>query len=178
MRIALAVALLALIRCAAAADMAVYVVSDGPAATHSSQALAAAILRKAGVAIEWRREPPPAGDALRIQLAAQTPPGVLPGALAVSYPYAGYSKSVTVFLDRVRLLARGADRESALLAYVFVHEITHVIQRMDHHSEEGVMKARWGREDRAAIFALRLGFAQEDLAALRQGLAAATRRSE
>lgn len=172
--VSLGTALLALSGCAPAADVTAYVVSDGPAASWCAQRLASSILHKAGVTLEWRRQPP--AD-LRIELAAQTPEHAHPGALAVSYPYAGRSKSVTVFLDRIRALTHGADRESALLAYVFAHEIVHIIQGVDRHSETGVMKVRWTAEDRAAIFTLRLAFAEEDLAILQRGLTAWRRDS-
>lgn len=172
----IALALLALNWDAAAVDLTVYVTSDGPAVTSSSKMIASSIFRKAGVAIDWRRQPPPVTGAprksLRIELAAQTPEERLPGALAVSYPFARCSKSITVFLDRVRLRANGVDRESVLLAYVLVHEITHVIQGVDRHSEAGVMKAHWSAEDRAAIFGMRLGFVEQDLLLMQRGLAA------
>lgn len=140
-----------------AADVTAYITSDGPAVTRSAQAIATSVFQKAGITVKWRRAP----GALHIELAARTPEERLPGALAVSYPYAR-EKRITIFLDRIRVLARGTDRESALLAYVLVHEMTHVIQRVDRHSDSGVMKAHWNAEDHAAIYERRLGFADED----------------
>jgi hypothetical protein len=170
------VALLALNRNAAAEDVTAYVTVGGAACVYPAKSIAGAIFEKAGVRIVWRApEPSLAGPPriyLRIELAEGTPDERLPGALAVSYPYRGCAKSITVFFDRVRSLARGVDRESALLAYVLVHEITHVLQGTDRHSEAGVMKAHWTADDRAAIFARRLGFLQEDVLLLRHALAA------
>jgi len=62
---------------------------------------------------------------------------------------------------------------SALLAYVLVHEITHVVQGVNRHSQTGVMKAHWSTEDQTAILERRLGFEEHDVQLMRQGLAAA-----
>jgi len=67
------------------------------------------------------------------------------------------SKGITVFYDRIQSLARGPNRQSALLAYVLVHEITHVVQGVNRHSQTGVMKAHWSTEDQTAILERRLG---------------------
>ena len=77
-----------------------------------------------------------------------------------------------MFYDRIQSLARGTNRQSALLAYVLVHEITHVIQGVNRHSQTGVMKAHWSTEDQTAILERRLGFEEHDVQLLRQGLAA------
>ena len=53
-----------------------------------------------------------------------------------------------------------------------MHEITHVIQGVNRHSEAGVMKAHWNAEDRAAIYERRLGFEEWDVHLMRKGLAA------
>ena len=167
-------AILAITRSAAAADVTVYVTSDRGPLNYWTKTIANSIFQKAGVAIDWRSRPPVTGAPgtwLRIELAEHTPDELLPGALAVSYPYAGCAKGVTVFFDRIRGMARGLEHESALLAYVLVHEIAHVIQGVDRHSDAGVMKARWSAADRDAIFERRLGFLEDDVLMMQQGLA-------
>ena len=163
-------------RPAAAADLTVCVTSHGTALTSGATSLAGSTFQKAGVAITWQcpepRTPGAARTWLQVDLVDETPAERLPGSLAVSYPYARCSKGITVFYDRIRSLARGTNRESALLAYVLVHEITHVIQGVNRHSDTGVMKARWSEDDRAAIFERRLGFDDWDVHLMRQGLAA------
>ena len=169
------VALVALNRTAAAADVTAFIAVDSAASTYAAKQIASSVLRQAGVTIDWRAPKPPLTGAprpwLRIELTERTPEERLPGALAVSYPYDGCAKGITVFYDRVRHLARGADRESALLAYVLVHEIAHILQGVDRHSDTGVMKRRWSAEDRVAIFERRLAFEEEDLFLMRTGLA-------
>lgn len=152
---------------ATAVEVTAQVTTDGAASPYAAKRLASSILLQAGVTIAWQSPKPPASGArracLHIDLVGWSPKGRHPGALAVAYPFAGCSKSITVFVDRIRAVARGVDRESALLAYVLVHEITHVIQGVDRHSEAGIMKASWSADDREAIFERRLGFLEDDV---------------
>ena len=169
-------ALLMMSRHAAAADVTACFTAKGTALTSSATSMASSMLQQAGVTIAWQCPGPRASGVprtwLRIELVEGNPDERRPGVLAVSYPYAGCSKGITVFYDRIQSLARGTNRQSALLAYVLVHEITHVIQGVNRHSQTGVMKARWSEEDRAAIFERRLGFEEHDAWLMRQGLAA------
>jgi len=161
---------------AAAADVAAYLAPGGSACPYQAKKMVTAIFKSAGVTIEWRSPKQasvnPKGILLRIDLAHDTPALRTPGALAVSYPFDRCRKGITVFLDRIRSLTRDDYLESELLAYVLVHEITHVIQGLDVHTEEGIMKARWSPEDLAAIFRQGLSFAPEDVVRIRQALAA------
>jgi hypothetical protein len=155
----------------------VCVTTPGLTLTGGALALARTTLEQAGVAVEWQCVPPHRrGGAARpwlpVALVEGAPEGDHPGVLAVSYPYARCSKGITVFVDRVRPLARGQNEETALLAYVVVHEITHVLQGVVRHSETGIMRARWDRRDLAAIAQHRLAFDRADVHLLRQGLAA------
>ncbi len=158
----------------AAADLTACITVNGAASTYASKRIASSVFAKAGLAIDWRPKPTapePSGVCLRIELAEGTPDELLPGALAVSHPYGGCSTSIIVFFDRVRSLTRGFEQESRLLAYVLVHEITHVVQGVDRHSGAGLMKAHWSAEDRQAILEGRLDFLEEDLLLIRRGLA-------
>jgi hypothetical protein len=131
--------------------------------------------------VAWKTGEPPAhetsGSWLRVVLGERTPEDRLPGALAVAYPFAACTQSITVFNDRIREQVRRPDWEASLLAYVMVHEITHALQKVDRHSEEGVMKAYWTARDREDIFAGRLGFQETDVHLLHSGMAVGCRRS-
>lgn len=174
--------LLALSRTAAAAAVTVFVTGDVAALTYLTKHTANALFRATGITIHWHTSNPPAAGIppnwVRIHLSDRTPDDFLPGALAVSFPYSGCEKEVTVFLDRIRLRAPEILRQSSLLAYVLAHEITHVIQAVDRHSSAGLMKARWDGADYAAIFQRRLDFLEEDLLLVRAGLAAGLCRQE
>jgi hypothetical protein len=161
---------------AAARDVTVCLTAEGTALTAGAKQTAGEVLRRAGVTIAWQRPGPRAlgvpGTWLRIRLVEETSDGRPAAALAVSYPYARCSREITVYLDRVREASDGATHESTLLAYVLVHEITHVIQGVNRHSESGVMKARWSEKDRTAMYGNRLGFENVDVQLIRQGLVA------
>src|SRR5215471_17263266 len=105
-------AILAMSRIAAAADVTVYLYRDSAMPVYQVESIAGSLLRKAGIAIAWRGEAPPdtpTGKWIRVDLAEGTPPSRFPGALAVAHPYAGCSKGITVFVDRVRYTARRTD---------------------------------------------------------------------
>jgi hypothetical protein len=158
-------------------DVTAYVRMEGRFQLWAAQRMANEILGRAGVTVGWEKGWPAAGGtrgvAVRILLSETTPEELLPGALAVAYPYSGCAKSITVFLNRIRQLTQGRFREeTSLLGYVLAHEIAHVLQGVDRHSDGGVMKAVWSLEDRAAIFKGRLEFLPEDIHLIRLGVAA------
>ena len=101
----------------------------------------------------------------------------VPGdALAYALPYQGSGTCIHVFLDRV-LPGRKQPLANALLAHVMVHEITHVLEQIDRHSAEGVMKAHWSTEDYKRIERNPLPFAAEDVELIRTGLAKRSTRA-
>jgi hypothetical protein len=166
----------------AAVDVTAYVRIEGRLQTWAAQRTAAEILKRAGVTIGWEKGWPSGGGtggvAVRILLSETTPEDLLPGALAVAYPYSGCARSITVFVDRIRQMAKGRFREeTSLLGYVLAHEIAHVLQGVDRHSDAGVMKESWSLEDRLAIFKGRLEFLEEDIYLMRRGLAAGACRA-
>ena len=59
---------------------------------------------------------------------------------------------------------------------LLVHEITHVLQEVDRHSGEGLMKARWSSHDYHRMRRSPLKFAEEDVMLI--GLALDRRRQQ
>jgi hypothetical protein len=181
MRIAwILIGVMALLSPARAVEIRAYVASSGAATPYPAMKMASAIFENIGVTLEWRSpkaaRTDPRGLQVRIELAQDTQEQDLPGALAISYPFDRLGRGITVFLDRIRSLARDPNRESQLLAYVLVHEITHVIQGVDVHAAEGIMKAYWDRADRVAIYRGTLSFSPDDLQLIQQGLSRDSRR--
>jgi len=80
-----------------------------------------------------------------VNLSSQTPPTRNPGALAYALPFEG--QHIEIFYDRIVRLGLSPSLTARLLAYVLVHEITHLLQRLDHHSSDGIMKPRWKTEE-------------------------------
>jgi hypothetical protein len=94
-------------------------------------------------------------------------------ALAFAQAYEGVH--VTILYERVRTLTH--DRPEVILAYVLVHEITHMLQGISRHSEKGIMKARWNQADRYAMWHGRLPLAAEDVELIHLGLASRAPRT-
>jgi hypothetical protein len=148
-----------------------------PSVLHLAEAMADVMFASAGVRIEWRGHSPEGGPvrggALAIGLASNTPDHLLPGALAFARVYEGVH--IDVFCDRLSRLAPGSKLAVPLLAHVLVHEITHILQGIDRHSDTGVMKACWTASDYADMVSAPLPFTPQDIQLILLGLAARVR---
>ena len=153
----------------------VYVNNDGvqPRVLQLAESTAAGMFSGAGVRIEWRGHEPDGGNlpagAVAIRLAPQTPVHFMPGALAFARPYEGVH--ITVFCDRIQRVAPRSDSTAAVLAHVLVHEITHILQQSEEHSDSGVMKATWTGTDYLEMTSHPLRFTPKDIDRIHRGLA-------
>jgi hypothetical protein len=134
---------------------------------------AAAVFVEAGVRVAWRNGTP------RSLACGEQPPILVRiisndhafrrrAALAFALPYEGVH--ITVLYERVR--AAVPEAPAMGLAYVLVHEITHILQGMARHSETGLMRARWDWADHHAIRWGLLGLSPQDIELIHVGLAA------
>lgn len=140
-----------------------------PEVKSRAKTLAAKMFAGIGVQIEWHTGCPPASSverALAIELVTDIPQTFRPRALAYAQPFERVH--IQIFYDRIK----GALAPTELLAHVMVHEITHILEGADHHSDSGIMKARWTGDDLVQMRRNPLAFAEEDLILIRQGLAA------
>jgi hypothetical protein len=125
-----------------------------------------------GINVAWRgelsdHEP---GVLISVLLTAEYPGDDENGALAEAYPFA-IEHEITVRYDRVHSSAGvSKDLEPILLGHVLAHEITHVLQCVDRHSETGIMKARWTTDDYYEMRWKPLEFTGEDVELIRLGL--------
>jgi hypothetical protein len=134
-----------------------------------AQATATKVFAEIGVRLDWRRDQRSCvPEAILISLTRGTQQKSYPGALAIALPYEGIH--IQVFYDRVREMSE-APRTPFVLAYVLVHEITHILQGMEGHSETGIMKAKWSAKDFDHMAWRRLAFAEEDVSLIYLGLA-------
>jgi hypothetical protein len=100
------------------------------------------------------------------------------GALAEAYPFA-IEHNITIRYDRVHNSAGvSKELEPILLAHVLAHEITHVLQCLDRHSETGVMKARWTTDDYYEMRWKPLDFTSEDVELIHLGMQTLQSRGE
>jgi hypothetical protein len=126
---------------------------------------------EAGVAIDWRSRlrSCPAG-AILVSLDHHTPGTLLPRALALSRPFEG--THIEIFYDRIYpydLYNRGS--VPVVMAHVLAHEIAHILQGQNRHSDSGVMKARWDGEDYSQMVWKGLSFTPTDVELIRSGMA-------
>ncbi len=132
---------------------------------------AAAIFNQTKVKINWRcrelrNEPderPIIVEIIRQSEDAESRP------VASAMPYEGVH--IRVFYDRID----HHPKRAALLAHVFVHEITHVLQGVVRHSPTGIMKARWTPADIDRMDCQGLEFTTLDLLLIQKGLEARAR---
>ena len=178
MKITAMVAMAAAVGMSAQAEQKVTVyMQDGsvvPAAVlRVAEFTAAKMFAGVGVRIDWRTERPagaqlPRERAITVSMAAHTPAAYLPGALASAQVYEGVH--ITVFWDRVEQGTRAASR-AMVLAHVLVHEITHILQGIERHSDSGVMKASWTNKDYEDMAWKPLPFTPQDIRLIHIGLA-------
>jgi hypothetical protein len=135
-----------------------------------AKSVASGMFAEAGVRIVWRMGEPKENDRIQpilVDLTTNTPSSFHPGALAYAREFEGVH--IRIFYDRVQNpLCPHAT--AMLLAHVLVHEITHLLQGIDRHSQAGVMKAHWSVGDLRAIVYKPLPFSPEDVLLIHRGL--------
>jgi hypothetical protein len=126
-----------------------------------------------GVKLKWSSS---RNDGISMQFDPGLLEGFHPGALAYAIPYAQSGTRIHVLVDRSHVLV-SKPLGGALLGHVLAHELAHVLEGSTHHSEAGVMKARWDNGDLEQMTRRPLSLSAEDAAAIRSGLAKILARS-
>jgi hypothetical protein len=135
-----------------------------------AKAQAAKMFATIGVQIQWRSRGRVAlpDNAIVVEMVEQDSGTDCAGALACAKPFEG--THIRVFYDRLGTrVSKGL--VPALLAHVLVHEITHILQRTNRHSDYGVMKAEWDATDFDQMRARMLPFTETDVILIERGLA-------
>ena len=140
-----------------------------------AQTIASRMFATAGVAVEWRSS----GDAacrdasqagiVSLEFVTGRPDADHLGALAYARPYQG--SEIVVMFDRIEHSGIKSSQVSNVLAHSMTHEITHLLQGISRHSETGVMKAQWRRQDFDQMEYHPLPFTPEDIELIQRGLA-------
>ena len=95
------------------------------------------------------------------------------GALASARIVGSTGTEIEVYKDRLQsFLAEHRSLAGVAAGYVLAHELAHVMQGVARHSESGIMKANWSRDDRKAMVLHKLTFTALDVDLIHQGLAA------
>ncbi len=140
------------------------------------QATATQILKQADIRLEWKNdERACAGrDGVVISVSRETPANQHPGALAYAMPFE--RTHIVLFYDRALTAATPAVTPY-LVGYVLAHEIVHMLQGIEQHSNAGVMKARWEAGDFADMQRGRLRLTEQDVTLVHSGLQASSRKA-
>jgi hypothetical protein len=136
-----------------------------------AQGVAYQMFAAAGVRIHWRTgQPKPyeSGRPILIDITSNTPETFHRGVLAYALVFEG--DHIRVFYDRIQNPGR-PHTTAMLLAHVMVHEIGHVLEGVDGHSEHGIMKAFWTPDDVLQLAYQPLPFDPQDVLLIREGLA-------
>ena len=152
--------------------------SLAPKEQFGAQKLAEQMFATAGIRVAWRIGAPSEANLVEerpmvVRFAASTPASDHPGALAFAVPYEGVH--IKIFYGRVKA---GAPRiTQVVLAHVLVHEMTHILQGIDRHSETGIMKAHWTAQDYTDMAWKALSFTSDDIDRIQYGVSARMARS-
>jgi hypothetical protein len=149
-------------------DVAICMQQIGNPRVREASRIATRIFGDIGIRLEWRplTKCPVAADAVHVSLSSETPKEAATHALAYAFPIEG--RRIVILQNRVEAISYG--RFSQVLAYVLVHEISHIFQGSLRHSPTGIMKARWTRNEFCHITDHSLSFTDEDVDLIYDGL--------
>lgn len=151
--------------------------ADTGLAPTCAKGIASRMFAKAAIRVNWRTDWDGADQTKKpilIDITSNTPERLYPGAFAYAQVYEGVH--IRIFWDRVREMGGGPNLANTLLAHVMVHEITHILEGIERHSREGVMKAHWTARDVREMACKPLPFDSLDLTLIRSGVTEIRRR--
>jgi hypothetical protein len=152
-----------------------------PGAIERAKLVAKNMFASIGVNIHWRAPGSEHGPGIDVEvlLTGEESRDDNSGPLAEAFPFAGKTGHITIRYDRVRNSAGMCrELEPTLLGHVLVHEITHVLQCLDRHTDTGIMKSHWSSEDYYDMRWKPLTFTSQDIDLIRLGMQVLNARSE
>jgi len=106
-----------------------------------------------------------------IRLAGDTPNHVHKGGSGPCSALCENRCTVFIFYDRVEtVVVNRPVSASAILGYVFAHEIGHILSGVARHADRGLMRAQWASGDLHSITVRSLGFAPGDSELIRNNM--------
>ena len=161
-------------------DVVIYIEAGGsvePGPLRLAKDLATSMFAGIGVSVVWS-DGRYAVDScsggtvsIRLRLVSGKRGDYRPGALAEAFPFDFGDQTISVMYDRVINSAGKATlRFSRILAHVFAHEISHILEVHTSHSDSGVMKARWDSDDYKNMAWKPLPFLERDVYLIHTGL--------
>lgn len=145
--------------------------------TNRTRSLVTAIFSQIGVALTWQEgisncvQSP--RTAVKVRWAKRAPSKSPPGTLAAAHPFDSSESLITIYeVPLQQFLNRYANAPDVVLSYVLAHELAHVMQGLDHHSDSGIMKANWSYGEYYRMLSRNLTFTAEDVKLIHIGLEA------
>jgi hypothetical protein len=131
----------------------------------------AKIFQRVGLRLVWMSSKGTGSPGCRCRISVtivdEAPDGIRGDVLAHSDLATGL---ITVFYDRIESRIRVWPRLGpVLLSNVLAHEIAHVLQSIDRHSDTGILKPHWTLDDLHLMITERLTFTMLDTALIRVG---------
>jgi hypothetical protein len=133
-----------------------------------AQTRAKQLVEQGGIRLNWHYGRLPAGkhgaEAIGIIFVPLAPKDAPSAVLARAYPFAT-GTAINMFYDRIRFYVEGLVQleRGKVLGHILAHEIVHVLEGVAHHSEEGLMKAKWTQSDSSTMKRGGLALAKEDI---------------
>ncbi len=139
-----------------------------------AKATATKMFAGARIGIDWRNGAPANSQleregAVSIRFLDRVPGDFLTDGVAFALPFEKFH--ITVLCSRLSWLNDQPRLRPAFLAHVLVHEITHILQAVDGHSEIGIMKSHWTEEDCREMVFKPLAFTPDDIQRIHTGMA-------
>jgi hypothetical protein len=159
-----------------APDVTIYLENADAMFNLLTKSLVNHMFQSAGVTIAWSagkpRQDPEGGLAVTIRLTDAVGCDRQRCVMGRTSPFGSGVRHIDVFEDNVKARASASQiDEYKVMAHVLVHEIGHLLERVDHHSAAGIMKASWSRDDYRTMVHQPLTFADEDLELIHRSLA-------
>jgi hypothetical protein len=127
----------------------------------NAKPLVVRLLAKAGVRLVWDGRDATA-QTVAIRMDDTVPRGVPRQAMAYALPFAT-GTTPRIHILRNRLMNPPWISAGTFLGYVIAHEIAHVLEGNDHHSDGGLMEAKWGPAEYRAMQHQQLEFGPDDV---------------
>jgi len=114
---------------------------------------------------------------IRVDFIQGIPEDVTDWALARSFPYETKELRIDVLVDRFRRELRSRPLLAPrLLGHALAHEIAHLLQGVNRHSESGILRARWSESDYEQMQSRLLEFDLADVKLIHLGTESRLRR--
>jgi hypothetical protein len=159
----------------APADVTVYLEDGNAMLNLLTKSMVGRMFEAAGVRVAWRAGHPrpdaARGLAVTVRMTETAGSDRERRVMGRTFPFGAGVHRIDVFLDTIRARADASQvDEYKITAHVLAHEIGHLLEGIDHHSGDGIMKACWTRDDYRTMARQPLAFAEEDLEMIRSRL--------